>query len=124
MAGTAKEPRFAVRVEERWLSDDLEHASDAGNAALGPAIEELQSEGVAADSLRPCEDDGRDGTQLGGCTKLYIPEPAGQWGAVFTIDREASKVALVVLAVGERHPSAPGRPSVYEVADRRLHSSG
>jgi hypothetical protein len=42
---------------------------------------------------------------------------------VFTIDQEASKVALVVLAVGERHPSAPGRPSVYEVADRRLHSS-
>jgi hypothetical protein len=108
VAGAAKEPRFAVRVEERWLSDDLEHASDAGSAAIGPGIERLQSEGVAADSLRPCEDEGRDGTRLGGCTKLYIPQSDGQWGAVFTIDREMSKVALVVLAVGERHPSAPG----------------
>lgn len=123
MAGPAKEMRFAVRVEERWLSADLEHASEAGSTAMEPAIEELQSEGVAADSLRPCEKEGRDGTRLGGCTKLYIPQPDGQWGAVFTIDREASRVALVVLAVGERHPSAPGRPSVYEVADRRLHSS-
>jgi hypothetical protein len=123
VAGAAKKPRFAVRVEERWLSDDLEHASEAGSAAIGSATRKLQNEGVAADSLRPCEADARDGTRLGGCTKLYIPQPDGRWGAVFTIDQEASKVALVVLAVGERHPSAPGRPSVYEVADRRLHSS-
>ena len=121
MAGTGKVPRFAARVEERWLSNDLSHASEAGKAAIEPMVAQLQSEGCRADWLRPCEKEGHDGTRLPGCVKLYIPQPDGQWGAVFAGEEEDSKPALVLLAVGERHPKKPWRPSVYEVADRRLH---
>jgi hypothetical protein len=40
---------------------------------------------------------------------------------VLTIDIAASKQALLLLAVGERHPSRPWKLSVYEVARRRPH---
>jgi hypothetical protein len=39
--------------------------------------------------------------------KHYIPQPGGRWGAVFSVDREASKPALVLLAAGKRHPPRP-----------------
>jgi hypothetical protein len=76
---------------------------------------------VLVGSLRPCDAEARDGTRLGGCAKLYIPQPDGPWGAVFTIDTAASKPALLLLAVGERHPNRPWKLSVYEIAHRRLH---
>jgi hypothetical protein len=41
-------------------------------------------------------------------------------GRGLATDEEASKPALVLIAVGERHPERPWRPSVYEVAHRRL----
>jgi len=41
---------------------------------------------------------------------------------VFTGDRDPTPV-LVFLAFGVRHPRSPWRPSVYQVADRRLHRS-
>lgn len=53
--------------------------------------------------------------------KFYIPRPAGQWGAVLAGAEEATKPALVLVAVGERHPAQRWKPSVYEVAHRRLH---
>jgi hypothetical protein len=40
---------------------------------------------------------------------------------VFTIDMTASKPALLLLAVGERHPARPWKLSVYEIAHRRLN---
>jgi hypothetical protein len=55
--------------------------------------------------------------------KFYIPRPVGQWGTVLAADEEASKPALVLIAVGERHPDRPWRPSVYEIAHRRLHAA-
>lgn len=42
-------------------------------------------------------------------------------GAVLTADHEAGKPALVLLAVGERHPAKPWKASVYEITHRRLH---
>jgi hypothetical protein len=42
---------------------------------------------------------------------------------VFSIDCEPSKPALVLLAVGERHPQRPWKPSVYEIAHRRFNRS-
>lgn len=81
----------------------------------------LRDSGAPSEWLLRCEAEGQDGTQLGGCVKLYIPQPAGQWGAVLTGDEEAKKPALVLIAVGERHPPRPWKPSVYEIAHRRLH---
>lgn len=113
--------RFGLRIDEKALAEDLGRASEAARATIEPTVRRLEAVGVAVDSLRPCEAEAQDGTQLSGCVKHYIPQPDGRWGAVFSIDREASKPALVLLAVGERHPERPWKRSVYEIAHRRLH---
>jgi hypothetical protein len=114
-------PRFEVRVIDEVLAEDLPRCTPAARKAIKPALDELRHEGVPRDWLLRCEEEGQDGTRLGGCVKCYLPQPGGQWGAVLTADEEATKPALVLLAVGERHPAQPWRPSVYEVAHRRLH---
>jgi hypothetical protein len=108
-------------VDEEALAEDLASAGKAAKAAIEPDIRSLEADGVPVDSLRPCEAEAQDGTQLAGCVKRYIPQPDGRWGVVFSIDREASKPALVLIAVGERHPDAPWKPSVYEIAHRRFN---
>jgi hypothetical protein len=115
-------PRFEVRIDEILLAEDLARCTQAARAAIEPMITELRDAGALIKWLRRCEDEGRDGTRLGGCVKLYIPQPAGRWGAVLAADEEASKPTLVLLAVGERHPERSWRPSVYEIAHRRYNS--
>lgn len=114
-------PRFEVRVDNRVPAEDLPRCTKAGRAAIEPVIGELRRDGAPREWLRRCEEEGHDGTRLRGCVKFYIPQPAGQWGAVLVGDEKASKPALVLIAIGERHPDRPWRPSVYEVAHRRLH---
>jgi hypothetical protein len=103
------------------LTEDLARCTSAARASVEPTITGLRENGAPREWLRRCEEEGRDGTRLGGCVKLYIPPPAGQWGAVFTADVETAKPALVLIAVGERHPVQPWKPSVYEIAHRRIH---
>lgn len=110
-------------MDEKALSEDLDRASEAARAAIEPAIRRLEADGVAVGSLRPCEAEARDGTKLGGCAKHYIPQPDGRWGAVFSIELEGSTPVLMLLSVGERHPSRPWKPSVYEIAHRRFNRS-
>lgn len=114
-------PRFEIRVADQALDEDLAHCTASGRSAIETMLSNLSEEGIPRDWLRRCEAEGHDGTRLGGCVKLYIPQPAGQWGAVFTADVEDGKPVLVLVAAGERHPERPWRPSVYEVAHRRLH---
>ena len=114
-------PRFAVHVDEEALAEDLAHASDAARAAISPVVKQLESAGIPAQWLKRCEAEGRDGTRLPGCVKFYIPQPAGPWGAVLTADKTADAPRLVLLAVGERHPVAASRPSVYAIAHSRLN---
>lgn len=115
-------PRFEVRVIEGVLAEDLPRCTGAARAAIKPILDELGHEGVPFEWLLRCEEEGHDGTRLGGCVKFYIPRPAGQWGAVLAGDEESTKPALILVAVGERHPEQPWRPSVYEIAHRRLHA--
>jgi hypothetical protein len=115
-------PTFGVHVDELALAEDLSHASDAARSAIEPMIQRLQSDGVPPAWLRRCDAEARDGTRLPGCVKLYIPRPAGQWGAVFLGAAVDGVLKLFLLAVGERHPSAPWKLSVYELAHRRLHA--
>lgn len=114
-------PRFEVRVVEQVLAEDLAHCTPAARAAIKPVVATLREKGAPRGWLLRSEDEGRDGTRLGGCVKLYLPQPAGQWGAVLAADEAATKPALVLIAVGERHPERPWKPSVYEIAHRRLH---
>jgi hypothetical protein len=114
-------PRFEVRIVDEVLTEDLARCTPAARAAIEPLLATMREEGAPFSWLRRCEEEGQDGTRLGGCVKLYIPRPAGQWGAVLAGDEEAGKPALVLIAVGERHPAQSWKPSVYEVAHRRLH---
>jgi hypothetical protein len=106
-------------VVDEVLAEDLARCTPA---AIEPMIGALREEGAPREWLRRCAEEGQDGTRLKSCVKLYIPQPAGQWGAVLSGDQEATKPALVLIAVGERHPMRPWKPSVYEIAHRRLHS--
>lgn len=114
--------RFEVRVLNQVIAEDLPRCTKAGQKAIEPVIEEVCCNGVPHEWLFRCEKEGHDGTRLGGCVKFYIPRPAGQWGAVLAADVEASKPALVLVAVGERHPDRLWRQSVYEIAHRRLNA--
>ena len=121
MAEHPSGPTFPVHVDERELAEDLSHASEAGRAAIEPLIQQIEVDGVPAAWLRRCDSEARDGTRLPGCVKIYIPQPAGQWGAVFLGGALSGVPTLFLLAVGDRHPSGPWKPSVYEIAHRRLH---
>lgn len=120
MAEQPSGPTFEVHVDERALADDLARASDAARAAIEPMLQCLKADGVPAAWLKRCDAEARDGTRLPGCVKLCIPQPAGQWGAVFLGGAVDGSPKLFLLAVGERHPGAAWRPSVYEIAHRRL----
>jgi hypothetical protein len=121
---TAGGPRFEVRFDELALAEDLEHASAAGRRAGDRARREIERDGLTPARLMRCQEEGRDGTRLGGCVKTRVPWPDGRWGIVLVpIATPTGKLALRALAFGERHPTAPWRPSIYQVAHRRLHAA-
>ena len=110
----------AVRASRFWWSDevlaeDLARCIPAARTAIEPMIDMLRDKGTPREWLLRCEEEGRDGTRLNGCVKLYLPRPAVQWGAVLAGDKAAAKPALVLVARGERHPARPWKPSVYEL---------
>ena len=111
-----------MRVDDVVLEEDLGHATAAGRAAIAPVVDKLKISGVPKSWLKRCQREGRDGTRLAGCVKMYIPQPDGPWGAVLTGDKLAAVPTLVLVAVGRRHPVQPWTPSVYEVASRRLNA--
>jgi hypothetical protein len=121
VAGAGSSPRFDVRVVKEVVDEDLVHCTAPARAAIEAALATVREEGVPAEWLLRCQQEGREGTRLEGCVKFYIPQPHGQWGAVLAADEEAERPALVLIAVGERHPARPWKPSVYEIAHRRLH---
>lgn len=121
MAGAGAGPRFEVRVVDAVVAEDLAHCTRAARAAIESVLATVREEGVPYEWLLRCQEEVRDGTHLGGCVKFYIPRPVGPWGAVLTGDEEVAKPALVLLAVGERHPDRRWKPSVYEIAHRRLN---
>jgi hypothetical protein len=53
--------------------------------------------------------------------EVGLDDAPGRWGAVLAGDEEATKPALVLVAVGERLPAQRWKPSVYEIAHRRLN---
>lgn len=116
-------PLTAIFLEPAW-SADLQGTTPAGLVAATDARKRLTANGVPATELRRCDAEGRDGTRLDGCYKLYLPPPAGRFGMVFRaqVDRN-SRVTVVFLAFGVRHqPAGSHAPTVYQRAHRRLHA--
>jgi hypothetical protein len=112
MPERAHGPVFRVRFDAARFEEDLRNARAAGRAIGTDAREQLE---------RDCQTDARDGTNLPGMVKLYLPMPHGPWGLVLAGDRDEHGPFLLTVAFGERHPHR--RPSVYDIAHRRQHGA-
>jgi hypothetical protein len=116
------DPRFPVRFDRSPWEQDMAGSTPAGRTAAQTARASYESAGVLCSHLRPCETEGRDGTNLRDCAKVYLPQPSGRFGMIFTVDRDANGPALVFVAFGVRHhPTGLRAQTVYDVAHRRLN---
>ncbi|HTD57887.1 MAG TPA: hypothetical protein VK672_03235 [Solirubrobacteraceae bacterium] len=108
--------------DDAMFAEDLDHSAPGGRIAAQNERDTLIKDGLPPERLKACEAEGRDGTGLPGCAKVYIPEPDGPWGMVFELRIDENETPyMACLAFGPRHPTGPGALSVYEVADRRLN---
>jgi hypothetical protein len=111
-----------VVFDDDVLTADLGCLPDAAAAALSEVRAQVKpAGGLPYGRLAACHSEGRDGTDLTGCVKTYVPSPIGPWGIVFSAgDHPTRPFALYTIAYGRRHPTGPGQLSVYEIAHRRL----
>lgn len=122
-------PTGDQRIQTRFDSDswcrDMRQTTPSGYAAAEQAKRRYVRRGIPLSELRPCQPEGRDGTRLPDCVKVYLPPPSGRFGMVLSIDRATSKPVLVYLAFGVRHhPRGSHASTVYQTAHRRLHCQG
>jgi hypothetical protein len=114
--------RLAVLFDDAAWAEDLARTTDAGRRAASEARADYERDGMLLHDLRPCERHARDGTDLPNCAKVYLPPPAGPFGAVFRLKMLPDGLRLVYLAFGTRHhPRGSHAPTVYELAHQRLH---
>ena len=121
---TPRRPGHApVVFDDRFWWQDLARTNARGRSVASHTRREYERRGCPVSSLRRCEDEGPDGTRLPACVKVYLPPPIGPFGMVFRIARNDSGTKLAMLAFGVRHPPRHANaPSVYRLADRRLHA--
>jgi hypothetical protein len=118
------ELRFAARFDAEAFLEDMARATSVGQSAAESARREYEASGVPRSELRPCDPEGRDGTALPQCLKIYLPPPAGPFGMVFKFVIADDGPRLDYLAFGVRHhPPASNARTVYEFAHRRLHDA-
>lgn len=116
------ELRFAARIDPDAFREDLARTTPAGREAAEAAKRDYERGGIARGQLRPCDPEGRDGTKLPRCLKVYLPPPAGRFGMVFKfVMTDSGRPRLDYLAFGVRHhPPGSNAPTVYQIAHRRL----
>jgi hypothetical protein len=114
--------RAPAAFDDGAFAEDLDRAGDNGGQVARAARSEYEHEGVPLDALMACAEEGRDGTLLANCVKVYLPPPIGNYGMVFRIERRKGRTVLAYAAFGVRHhPKDSHAPTVYEIAHRRLH---
>jgi hypothetical protein len=120
---SGRDSRFRVAFDDATFAEDLDHSAPGGRATAQNERDNLTQEGLPPERLKACEAEGRDGTRLPGCVKVYVPGPDGPWGMVFELRIDDDHWPyLACLAFGLRHPTGPGALSVYQIADRRLNT--
>jgi hypothetical protein len=112
---------FRVRFNDARFVEDLARCRADGQQIGRQARIELERDGAPPHLLTRCGAEHRDGIDLRGMVKLYLPLPYGPWGLVLEGATDATGLHLLVIAFGERHPSR--RPSVYDIARRRQHGN-
>ncbi len=114
--------RIPARIDPATWTEDIGCTGAADRAGIEAAKRRYERSGVPLTELRPCDAEGRDGTELPDCVKAYLPAPAGRFGMVFSVDRASTGLTFVYLAFGARHqPHGSNARTVYQLAHRRLH---
>lgn len=67
--------RFPARFDAGAFREDMAGTTPAGQSAAEIARRDYEANGVPVSDLRPCDSEGRDGTVLPRCLKLYVPPP-------------------------------------------------
>ncbi len=111
-----------VLFNEGAFAEDTMRSGRAGAETLRNARNQFERDGVEIKTLRRCDPEGRDGTRLPACFKVYLPVPNGKFGMVLRFVRDGEGLALRYLAFGVRHqPRDSNTQSVYQIPHRRLH---
>jgi hypothetical protein len=121
MAERPASPVVPIVLDENALAEDLAHHTATARKALDLLRREIDRDGgLPFSRLKRCEAEGRDGTQLNGCLKTYVPWPVGRYGLVLLpVAHPTRPLSLRAFAYGVRHPR-PNKLSVYQIAsDRR-----
>lgn len=72
--------RWRVLFDPDATAEDLAHATKAARDIGEQAIARLRRDGINREQLYACKAEGRDGTRLPGCVKIYLPPPDGRCG--------------------------------------------
>jgi hypothetical protein len=110
---------FRVKFSDGRFAEDLDRCRPEGQRAARQARVQLERDGVPQHLLTRCAGEHRDGTDLPGMVKLYLPMPYGPWGLVLQGTTDDAGLHLLAVAFGERHPDR--RPTVYDIAHYRQH---
>ena len=114
--------RFPALFDPEAWEEDLARTTPSGRAAAEAARDSYGQGGIPFTHLRRIEEQGRDGTVLPDCAKVYLPLPAGRFGMVFRAIKIEGRPHLAYLAFGVRHqPKDSRRPTVYHLAHQRMH---
>jgi hypothetical protein len=112
--------RFPARFDPDTWERDLARSTPAGRTAAETAKRDYVRDGVPRSHLKRCQVEGRDGTSLPDCAKVYVPHPNGRWGMVFKVIVNDGRPRLELLAFGVRHhPKQAHALSVYDLANER-----
>lgn len=117
-------PVVPILFAEELIERDLTRLPDTARVALDRLRREIaDAGGLPTTRMKRCDSEGRDGTNLDGCVKTYVPWSENKWGIVFVgVAHPDRPFALRAFAYGVRHPTGT-TPSVYRIAHRRLHDA-
>lgn len=121
-------PPVAIAFRSPAWEEEVERLDErsSARAQAGRARRAIETDKAPLKWMR-CKPQGDDGTELAGCSKLYVPldakgASAAPYGFVFRLAKtEDNELVWNFIAFGERHPENPSTRSVYERAHKRLH---
>ncbi len=121
-------PPVSIKFRSPAWEEEVGRLDPRSPARIQAERARRQIEGAKAKLVwKRCETSSDDGTELTGCSKLYVPldakgASAAPYGFVFRLAK-TDEGALVwnFIAFGERHPENPRTRSVYERAHKRIH---
>lgn len=123
MADSRRETLVPTHFDDETLEHDLARLPQTARLALRELRRDIKrAGGLPLSHLKGCQSEGRDGTNLAGCVKTYVPWPEGRYGLVLTaVEHPTRSWALRAIALGVRHPPRDANvPTVYQIAHGRL----